>query len=217
MPIITAAELKAHLKADSVTGTQHDTTISNAVAATNAAVIRYCGRSFEKVAVASETARVYGRTGHGQWQGIESPWSAIVHDIWDTTNLVVKIDDGDDGTYETTWSTTDYQLEPLNRLEGDSYSPYWRIRAVEGRTFPVTGRRAALQVTAAWGWTAVPDDVKQAALIKAAAVWSRKDSPQGVVGFGEFVVRISRQKDPHVADYLDPFRHPKMVAAQLVA
>lgn len=217
MAIIADADLKVHLKAGGITGSQHDTTVTNAVNATIAAVIRYCGRSFEKVALASETARVYTRQGEGTWRGIESPYTAVVHDIWDTTNLVVKTDQGDDGTFETTWASTDYQLEPLNLLEGDSYSPYWRIRAVEGRVFPCSSRRAALQVTAAWGWTAVPADVKQAALIKAARVWMRKDSPQGVAGFGEFgVVRISRQQDPDVADLLDPFRHPKMVAAAMV-
>lgn len=218
MAIITTADLEAHLKPGGISGTQHDTTMASAVNATIQAVIRYCGRSFEKVAVASETARVYSRSGESDWRGIESAYSAVIHDVWDTTNLVVKTDEGDDGTFETTWAATDYQLEPLNLLEGDTYSPYWRIRAVESRTFPLSSRRAALQVTAAWGWTAVPDDVKEAALLKAARLWTRKDSPQGVAGFGEFgVVRISRAKDPDVAELLDPFRHPKMLAAQMVA
>lgn len=217
MAIISTTDLEAHLKPGGITGAQHDTTIANAVNATIQAVIRYCGRSFEKVATASETAKVYTRAGEGSWRGINSPTTAIVHDIWDTTNLAVKTDDGDDGTFETTWASTDYQLEPLNLLDGDTYSPYWLIRAVDGRTFPTGNRRAALQVTAAWGWTAVPDDVKQAALIKAARIWSRRESPQGVAGFGEFgVVRISRAQDPDVADLLSPFRQPRMVAAQMV-
>ncbi len=218
MEIITDADLKAHLKPGSISGTQHNTTITTAVNATIQAVIRYCGRSFEKVAVASESARVYSWSGESSWRGIEGPYSAVIHDVWDTTNLVIKTDEGDDGTFETTWASTDYQLEPLNLLEGDTYSPYWRIRAVESRTFPCSNRRAALQVTAAWGWTAVPGDVKQGALIKAARIWERHASPLGVAGFGEMgVVRISRSEDPDVVMLLDPFRHPKMVAAQMVA
>lgn len=213
MPIITTVDLEAHLKPGGITGVQHDTVLANATNATIAAVIRFCGRSFEKVAANAPTARVYSRAGEGQWRGIVNPYEAIVHDIWDVTNLAIKTDHGDDGTYETTWATTDYQLEPLNLLEGDSYSPYWRVRSVGSRRFPTNNRRTALQITAAWGWTAVPDDVKQAALIKAASLFTRKDSPQGVAGFGEFgVVRISRQQDPHVAELLDPFRHPRIAA-----
>jgi hypothetical protein len=213
MTIIADADLKAHLKPGSISGTQHDTTIANAVTATNAAVMKFCGRSFEKVAVASETARTYSRVDEGSWRGIESATSACVHDIWDTTNLVVKTDEDDDGVFETTWASTDYQLEPLNMLDGDSYSPYWRIRAVDDRTFPTGNKRAALQVTAAWGWTAVPGDVKQGALIKAARIWTRNESPLGVAGFGEMgAVRISRFEDPDVVDLLQWFRHPKLVA-----
>ena len=213
MSVITDNDLSAHLKPGGLTGTQHDTTITSAVSATNAAVVRYCERSFEKVAVASESARVYSRAGEGAWRGIESPYTAVVHDLWDTTNLVVKTDPGDDGTFATTWDADDYQLEPLNGLDGDAYTPWWRIRAVGTRTFPCSNRRAALQVTAAWGWTAVPDDVFQGALILASRLFMRKDSPQGVAGFGEMgVVRITRAKDPDVAMLLDPFRHPRAVA-----
>ena len=208
MAIITSSDTAAHL---GISGSQHDTTVAWATAAANAAVVRYCHRSFDKTAVASETARVYSRSGEGTWRGIESPYTAVIHDVWDTTNLVVKTDDDDDATFETTWDASDYQLEPLNLLDGDAYSPYWRIRAVEGRTFPISNRRAALQVTAAWGWTAVPAEVTEAALIKAARLFHRKDSPQGVAGFGDFgVVRITRAQDPDVADLLGPFVHPKI-------
>lgn len=212
MAIFTAAELEGWLKAGNFTGSVHDTNVTAVTAAVESSVIRYCGRSFEKIAVSSEAARVYGWTDQGSWRGIVSSTCAVVHDIWDITNLVVKTDDGDSGTYSTTWDSGDYQLEPLNHLEGDSYSPYWRIRSVNGRTFP-RGKRSGLQVTAAWGWTAVPADVKQAALIKAARVFTRQTSPQGVAGFGEFgVVRISSKTDPDVADLLQPYRHPVMTA-----
>lgn len=214
MPIITDDDLIAQLKPGGVSSV-HDDQISNAVNATNAAIVRFCRRGFDKVATASATARIYSRAGEGQWRGIQSPCEAVVHDIWSTTGLIIKTDDGDDGTFETTWASTDYQLEPLNQLDGDTYTPWWRIRAVNGKTFPCNNRRAALQVTAPWGWEDVPDDVKQAALIKAARLFLRKDSPQGVAGFGDFgVVRISRTEDPDVAALLDPFRHP---AAVLVA
>lgn len=213
MAIIEASEVEGWLKAGGLSNTLHTATVETVTSAVNAAVVRYCGRTFDKTAIASETAKVYGPRGRGQIRGIVSSCEAVVHDIWDTTNLVVKTDDGDDGNYSTTWDASDYTLEPLNQLDGDSYTPYWRIRAVGTRVFPTFHRRPALQVTAAWGWAAVPAEVKQAALIKAARVFTRKDSPQGVAGFGEFgVVRVSARMDPDVAEMLNPFRHPYVTA-----
>lgn len=212
MAIINASEVKDWLKNGGMSSTIHDETVATVTASAIEAVQDYCGRDFGKVAVASETARSYGRIGQGSWRGIRSSTEAIVHDLWDTTNLVIKTDEGDDGTFETTWSASDYQLEPLNKLDGESYSPYWRIRAVEGRYFPTCNRRAALQVTAAWGWETVPEKVKQAALLKAAWLFFRKDSPQGVAGFGSMGdLRVGRF-DPDFESLIGRFRHPCMVA-----
>lgn len=193
MAIITAANLKTHL---SITGAQHDTIVANAVNAANQAVVHWTDRDFDKVAVGSETARVFYP---------ENRCLAIVDDFHDTTNLVVKTDEGDDGTYETTWATTDYQLEPLNQRENGITVPYYRIVAVESRLFPTLNRRPSVQVTAAWGWTAVPDDVFEATLMLAARLFHRKDSPQGVAGFDQFgAVRLTRT-DEDVKLLLHPF------------
>lgn len=195
MAILTDANLKTHL---SIAGTQHDAVVSAAVNAANQAVVQWCGRDFDKVADGAETARVF-RPNTGCY--------AAVDDFWSTTNLVVKTDDGDDGTYETTWASTDYQLEPLNQRENGITVPYDTIVAVAGRSFPTCNRRPSLQVTAAWGWTAVPGAVFEAALIKAARLFHRKDSPQGVAGMDQFgAVRISKSEDPDVVSLLAPFR-----------
>jgi len=191
--IIANADLAEHL---GVTGLLHDSLVANAVNAANQAVTQFCGRDFDKVAVASETARLF-HPGNGA--------VAIVDDFWDTTNLAVKTDHGDDGTFETTWAAADYQLEPLNGRENGVTVPYYRIRAVESRYFPCSSR-PTLQVTAAWGWAAVPAAVREATLIKAARLFHRKDSPQGVAGFNEFgVVRLA-SNDSDIKDLLGPFR-----------
>lgn len=201
MAIITSTNLKTHL---GISVSTHDTVIGYAANAANAAVPAFCGRNFDKTAVASETARKYRPMLNSI--GIRTPYLAVVHDFWDTTNLAIKTDETDDGTFETTWASTDYELEPLNGLVGSLSFPYYRIRAVGNRTFPMANDRAALQVTAAWGWTAVPDPVFEATLIKAARIFHRKDSPQGVAGFGEFgVVRITRAQDPDVVELLAPY------------
>lgn len=199
MPIITSADLKSHL---GFAGTQHDTVVTNAVNAANQAVVQHLGRDpSEKVTVGTETARVFYP---------ENRCLVLADDIWDTTNLVVKTDEGDDGTYETTWLAADFQLEPLNQRENSITVPYYRVRAVESRWFPCN-RRPSVQITAAWGWVSVPGAVFEATLIKAARLFHRKDSPQGVAGFDNFgAVRLS-SNDSDIVDLLKPFRRSEQI------
>jgi hypothetical protein len=197
--IITADELRSYL---GIQDDNDDPVLTAAATATSQAVMEHCGRSFEKIALASETARVFPAT---------YSWLTLTDDFWDASNLVVKTDDGGTGTYGTTWTlTTDYVLEPYGGLRFGLATPYYRVRAVGGRTFPSNGR-AAVQVTAAWGWSAVPAAVKQAALLKGAKLFRRKDSPEGVLGIYADLgapVRISAREDPDVAALLGPFRRP---------
>jgi hypothetical protein len=169
--------------------------IEKAVAATSRAIDRYCGRRFWQDP--TPTARVY-----------EAPDRRLVDidDLSTAAGMIVKADSGD-GTYGTTWASSDYQLRPLNAdADGGAYS--WRqIAAVGGRSFPCSRRGfPGLQVTARWGWSEIPDDVVEAAILKAVSLFSRKDAPFGVAGFGEFgAVRITR-RDPDVVDLLSPLR-----------
>lgn len=201
MAIIVDADLKTHL---AISGTQHDTIVTNAVNGVNQSVVSHLGRDpSEKVAVGSETARVYYP---------ENRCLVITDDFHDTTNLVVETDEGDDGTFETTWASTDFQLEPLNQREnGVDGIPFYKIRAVESRLFPTRNRRASVQITAAWGWDSVPGAVFEAALLWAARTFHRKDSPQGVAGFNEFgAVRLT-SKDEDIAGPLKPFRRNEQI------
>lgn len=126
----------------------------------------------------------------------------------------VETDEAGDGTFETTWAATDYQLLPFSRPTG---RPHRKIEAVAALRFPVrhahdTGRRDRVRVTGVWGWDAVPVEVKQATLIKATRVLTRMQSPNGVAGVGDFgPIRISRFEDPDVTMLLEPYRHPAVV------
>ena len=196
MAIITTENLKSHL---GIPDTTDDTTLGWAVDATNSAIVDYCGRTFDKTVTGSASARVFDRLDACEIE---------VDDFWETSVLVVKSDDDDDGTFETTWTiNTDFILEPLNGLRYGQAWPYTTIRAVGSRRFPRT-LRPGVQVTAAWGWASVPAPVFEAALIKAARVWKRRKSPEGVLGgFAEFgPVRVSRSEDPDVAGLLDRYQ-----------
>ncbi|WP_346134410.1 phage gp6-like head-tail connector protein [Streptomyces carpaticus] len=65
-----------------------------------------------------------------------------------------------------------------------------------------------VQITARWGWPAIPASVAAAARIQAARLYRRKDSPEGVTGSAEWgVVRLSR-RDPDVWTLLEPYMLP---------
>lgn len=169
--------------------------IEKAVAATSRAIDRWCGRRFwQDPAVVPRVFDVWDSR------------LVDVDDISTAAGLVVKVDSGD-GTYATTWTTSDYQLRPLNAdADGGAYS--WRqIAAVGGKCFPPGSRGfPPVQVTARWGWSEIPDQVVEAAILKSVSLFKRKDAPFGVAGFGDFgAVRITR-KDPDVIDLLNPFQ-----------
>lgn len=157
-----------------------------------------------------------GETGRRFWRDAsvttrlfrcDDPLRAWVLDFSGSAGLIVKTDPGADGTFSTTWTSADYQLEPLNGgvvAGGDTATPFafWEIVAVKTLTFPVFSQRAGLQVTARFGWSTIPDEVNQACVLKAASVYKRKDPAFAASGgLGEFGVFITR-KDPEVIDLL---------------
>jgi hypothetical protein len=174
--------------------------IERAVNAVSRAIDRYCGfpkRRFWKDS--TPTAHEYV---------VDYPGVLYVTDIASRSGLTVQTDDAGDGTYSTTWSPTDFVLGPVN-ADVDSWAyAFTRIEAVGARLFP-TSRigRSTLKITGTHGWSAIPDEVTQACILRSVSILKRKDAPFGVAGFGEFgtAVRI-RAEDPDVADLLSTFR-----------
>lgn len=191
----TEAELRAHL-GDSGSKLVSDL-LDRAINSASRAIDRYCGRRFWKDA--SVTTRLYRP---------DDECVLYVDDIATSTGLVLKTDDDLDGSYETTWTTADYQLEPLNSDSFGAPFSWYRIVAVDTKTFPVCSLRASVQLTAQFGWSAVPDEVTEACLLKASSLFRRKDAPFGIAGVSDFgPVRISRT-DPDVMSLLAPYRLP---------
>lgn len=184
----TVAEVR-NLLGDS-TNVLDTTLLEQAINAASRWVDKHTGRRFWLDA--STSTRVYRAT---------DPNTVWTDDIGSTIGLVVATDPGGDGTYDTAWTIgTDYRTEPLSidtAAGGDTVTPYafWRIAAVGTRlSFPITSAAfPAVQVTARFGWSAVPDDVKYATMLRAVGLFRRKDAPFGIAGFGELgVARISR-------------------------
>ena len=186
MGYVALSELKSAL---GISGSTEDDFLNLAINAATTSIDDLCGRVF--TTDTSATARIYRA----------QPYYTVVADIHTTTDLVIKTDTSGDGTYDTTWASTDYQMEPLNNVAKGF--PLRNIRAVGDYTFPVYGDGlASVEVTAKWGWASLPEPVEQACLMLSSRLYNRKASPMGVIGVGDFgPVRISRS-DPDIAAML---------------
>src|SRR4051812_37080878 len=187
-----------------------DTQLTMALNAASRSIDNYCQRKFwlDSVAVA--------RTFQPKYLS----YIDLEGDIGSLTDLVVKTGASGDGTFGTTWAATDYQLYPVNAPYAfPEAEPWTAIRAVGTKTLPWLVDRwlthlDRVQVTAKWGWPAVPDAVVQACLIKGSRLFHRKDSPQGIAGYGDFgPVRLSRSEDTDVTGLLDPYRRVPVLVA----
>lgn len=203
-PYCSTAQLRDHLKDDGAKLTV--ALLERAINASSRAVDDYCARGVDGSQTqfwqdASVTTRTYVVT---------NPRKIRVDDISTRTGLVVKT--GSDGaTFPSTLASTDYLLEPRNAdAAGSDGNPhaFWIIRAISGWLPQHHLCLPTVQVTAKFGWSAVPAKVEEATILKAASLFKRKDAPFGVAGFGEFgAVRITRQ-DPDVVELLAPYARP---------
>ena len=189
----TLADVKAALR---ITDSVDDSLIELSIEAASREIDGYCNRVF------------YSQSGTRVYQNIDT-FMTNTDDIISVTTLKTS----DDGvSYDTTWETSDYQLEPLNGVSGGLVQPYTRIRAIGDYLFPVWsvtgtyGNLASVQVTGVFGWSAVPTAVRQATILLAMRQFKRYDSPLGVAGFGDIgAIRVGRT-DPDVEALLMPFK-----------
>ena len=109
----------------------------------------------------------------------------VIDDLLSVTTL--KTDFDGDGTYETTWATTDYRLNPMNKTPkieiqktpfGVNYFP-----TIDGE-----GVEASVQVVGSFGYCAIadrPETITEACILGAMRVWGRKDLTFGISGSAE--------------------------------
>jgi hypothetical protein len=199
----TRNQVKAALRIG-VGDTLDDDLIDNCVGAASRLIDGYCNRKFWQSGTAS---RIYQA---------EDSFYCSIDDIAGTA-ITLKTSSQADGTFDVTWKVSDYQLEPLNgNLDGLTWS-YDKIRAVGDYLFPTVnanyGEQALVQVTAVFGWPAVPEPVTQATIIQASRIFKRYDSPLGVAGFGDLgAIRVSRFLDPDMAQLVEPYRRMRIYA-----
>lgn len=194
----TLPELRSRVGISSNSDATEDAKLQDALLAASRGIEKICHRQFGLATTA--TARVFYPDGYCKTK---------IDDFWTTTGLVIATDTAGDGTYATTWASTDYQVEPLNGIvDGEQGWPYWVIRAVGSYRFPCvdSASLAPLRVTAKWGWSSVPAPVKEGCLILAEEIYSLKNTPFGVGGYGQFGI-IRARENPMVYTRIAPYIH----------
>lgn len=186
----STAQIKAALR---ITDTVDDTLISIAGSAASELIDLHCGRTF-------------GTASATRYYAPDSSCFLRIDDLAGTA-LTLESSSNGDGTYDTTWATTDYQLQPLNARRNGITWPYDSLRAIGDNTFPVAGGEATVRVTGVFGWPAVPAAVVEAAMLQSSRLFKRFESPLGVAGGNDFgAMRVTRSVDPDVAVLLADFR-----------
>ena len=199
----TLAELKTRVATGNETAmsTTYDARLNDCLATASRAIEKACNRQFNDAG--STSAREY------------EPCSAMWLDVDDfntTTGLVVKSDTAGDGTFATTLAATTYKAYPLNGIsDGESGWPFYRLMAVN-YCWPTWWRLPPIQVTARWGWTAVPAGVKEGCLILAEELFKLADTPFGTGGYGQFGI-IRARENPNCWLRIAPYARNRVMVA----
>jgi hypothetical protein len=192
-------QIKAALR---ITDTVDDTLLEMAVESASRLIDGHTGRSFFNSGTAT------------RYYVAQDDFVVQIDDMAGTAGLVIRTAENADGVFNTTFATTDYQLEPVNRVLDGLPWVSTRIRAVGDYFWPMSGGEALVEVTSnQWGWPSVPTPITQACIIQASRIFKRLDSPLGVAGFGDLgVMRVSRDLDPDVAALVSQYRRTQVFA-----
>lgn len=187
----TTDDLRAYLAIPDV---QDDVELSLALTAASRVIDQTCNRQFGSVSAEDRyyTARLENNR-----------WVIDIDDLMTTAGLIISADLSDTGDYSDT--VTEYAMRPINAAAQGR--PWTKIVVHPTSENLPNGADGAVEVRAAYGWTAVPDTIRQACLLQASRFFKRKDAPFGVAGSPEMgsEVRLLARIDPDVAVMVQPY------------
>tara|TARA_R100001460_G_scaffold25771_2_gene51983 strand:+ start:3164 stop:3778 length:615 start_codon:yes stop_codon:yes gene_type:complete len=167
----TLAELKTYL---GLSGSGQDDNLENAIEGASRQIDQYTGRIF------------YQTDSQDNFYTPNNFFIQEVDDISTASGLVVKLDTTDDGTHDKTLTKdTDFALLPVNVSNAlDQNQPYTHIKILDNRSSERFDPDIFnnIKVTARFGFSSVPDAIKQATFLQASRLFKRKDSPFSVYG-----------------------------------
>lgn len=204
---VTLAEFKAHLNSNGLPTTLSDDDKSLMELAIEA-ISRLVDEWYDTTFYARTETRYFTAQYH------DLLW--LSEDLISVTTL--KTDDNDDGTYETTWTTSDYWLEPRNaraKTNEQDKEPYRQIRVNPNGDYSFPTQHYGVEIAGSWGYTdgidsnseptQVPPFVKNAVLLMANRTYRRKDAIFGIAGvsqLGIVTVRSKIQQDTDIMNLL---------------
>lgn len=191
---IDADDLKSFVR---ISDTADDVQIGYAIAAASRAIDEATNRQFGNTTIEPRyyTARYDRRRGR---------WVVEVDDIMTAAGLVVTFDSADDGTY--TAEIDEFQLQPAN---AEANGRPWEQLVVRPSSSALpTTLEDGVEVTAQFGWTAIPTTIVEATLLQASRFLARREAPFGVAGSPDIgsEMRLLARVDPDVAVTVSPYR-----------
>jgi len=172
----------------------HDSALEREIAAVSRKIDEFCGRTFYNVTDA--VARYFTPERYDELK---------IDDIYSTTDMVVKFDTTNDGTYDLTLSSSDWDLWPYNPKNG---RPWVKLEMTYVNGYAFHLHRKSVEITALYGWAAVPSQINQACVMQVNRFHKRNQTILGMAGssmLGQITLKIPKL-DPDVQDLILPFR-----------
>lgn len=184
----TAAELAAFMR---IEDTLDDVTLASAISAASRSIDDWCNRQFGK------TNTLEARYYTPMWYPEACRWVVEVDDFYTETGLLVSVDNDESAAYAT--PITEFRAKPFNAIQEGK--PWTQIVIHSGGNQPNRYNNAGtVKVTASFGWSEVPTAIKNATLLQASRLVSRRDAPFGVAGSPTVgsEIRLLARLDPDV-------------------
>lgn len=190
----TPTLLKAFMR---VPDAADDVLIAAAITAASRAIDDATHRQF------GATASVQARYYTARWDRARCRWVVPIDDLMTVSGLLVAVDTDDSGSYGDL--VDEYAAQPVNAAAKGR--PWTRFVVHPDSAVQPVARENAVEVTATWGWTAVPGPIATACQMQASRLVSRRDSPYGIAGSPETgsELRLLAKLDPDVAVLVRPY------------
>lgn len=192
----TLSELRQYVTRSSET--VDDTELGIALTAASRAIDLHTHRQFGQV---DQAADFYYPA---EWDRRRRRWVIGIDDLMTTTDLTIKADLDDDGTY--TDVIDKYSLQPANAAAKGRPWTYIVVKP-DSANQPSRNPNALVQLHGRPGWTAIPTSVKQGTLLQGSRFAARRVSPFGIAGSPDqgSELRLMARVDPDVAVSLAPY------------
>lgn len=179
----TKEQLKAYVSIPA-DDTVDDTELTGKIVAASRSIDQHTRRQFGQV----DEAELRSYTATARAGGA----LVVIDDLQDTADMAVMVDGA---------AVTPDRLWPTNAvIKGGAFTRMWLPTGT-------TCAPDAVEITALWGWTAVPATIVEATLLQASRLFKRRDAPFGVAGSPDLgsEIRLLAKVDPDVAVMLRPY------------